>query len=124
MRTIRFAIPVLAAAGLLAGCNLANPGTQAPARVQSEPSAIGTWQLVPTADGGVWKLNTVTGETRRCLDGMLEKACVLANDVDSVAQLKENTEAPPVEAGAAPTVPEALPTDAAAPAAGGVAPNG
>ena len=88
----RLIVVAIAAAGL-AGCNLANPtGSTAQA---SPPSKAGTWQLVATSDAVVWKINTETGETRRCVDGMVEKACVLANDVDSVLQLKPNPSTPP-----------------------------
>ncbi|WP_133479994.1 hypothetical protein [Cognatilysobacter segetis] len=82
MNTLRMLAAAAALAGLC-GCNLAAPAAPPPSR-------IGTRQLVATSDGVVWKLNTETGETRRCLDGMVEKACVLANDVDSVAQLRPN----------------------------------
>ena len=96
----------IAAAGL-AGCNLATPtgSTAQP----SPPSKAGTWQLVATSDAVVWKINTETGETRRCVDGMVEKACVLANDVDSVLQLKPNPSTPPPATES--TLPEPAPQD-------------
>ena len=93
MNPLRSVVVAFTLVGLSA-CNLGTPN----AATQAPPSKIGTWQLVATSDGVVWKMNTETGETRRCLDGMVEKACVLANDVDSVAQLKPAPTPPaPVE---------------------------
>ena len=94
-------VVVALAAIALAGCDPQSVGASA-GRSTAAPSKAGTWQLLPISDGGVWKINTETGETRRCIDGMVEKACVLAIDVDSVAQLREG--AAPAATALAPTV--------------------